>query len=87
MKANFFDEYMEMLPELYQQNFLKTVCKWRNNNNVEKYGIICLDILSSRIWHRHRSIVLPPRCKIGDGCAKWVGILCLTTDKRWSETD
>ena len=30
---------------------------------------------------------LPPRCKITDGCAKWVGVLCLTIDKRGPKLD
>ena len=30
---------------------------------------------------------LPPRRKITDGCAKWVGVLCLTIDKRGPKLD
>ena len=58
----------------------------RLKNNAED-GIICFDILPPRIGvrHRRRSIVPLPCRKIGDGCAIWVGILCLNTDKRRSE--
>ena len=30
---------------------------------------------------------LSPRCKITDGCAKWVGVLCLAIDKRGPKLD
>ena len=54
------------------------MCKWHNNNGED-------GILPPRIWHRLRSIVC--RHAIISVSAKWVGVLCLTTDKRGPKLD